>query len=304
MANIPRVALIDRSLQIEDMTEDGQGGYRALLRELRRLGHIDGQTITIERWTGRGLTDEAYAELARRIADTRPNVVIGRGGDAIVNFGAATTTVPYVGVGTFPEEFHDRLARPGGNITGFDFTAGGAAYTKMVQLLHDAVPSASRIAFLGTRGWWQDKRFGSAARLGAVLTLEPVFVDQPITEATIQGAFVLLAGFDAVYVASALGLDVHFQRVSELMLAARLPAIGTSNRLPQAGLLMGYSANGPDIFRRAAGYVDRILKGDDPADLPVQQPMKFDFVINLKTARALGITLPPALLIQATEFIE
>ena len=151
-ARIPRVALVDRGEVPANMTEAGHPYWGALLGELRRLGYVDRESISIERWTGRGKTNAEFAELARDVVATRPDVIVARSAGNIRNFRAATATIPIVGLGTFPDDLFARIARPGGNVTGMDATAGGAVHQKRFQLLHDAMPSATRIAMLGQNG--------------------------------------------------------------------------------------------------------------------------------------------------------
>ncbi len=211
-------------------------------------------------------------------------------------------------IGTYPDGAYASLARPGGNITGVEGSLGDQFYAKHVQLLHDAVPAASRIAWLGSRSLW-DRGSAAGARAGAEqlgLTLVPVIVDTPVNEATIRQAFNEMArqAFDALYVAPSTGVYVHHKLVAELVAAARLPAAGRHRQYAEAGLLMTYGPSISANFERGAWYVDQILKGANPAETPIEQPTTIDFIVNLKTARELGLTLPPEIMIRATEFIE
>ena len=215
-----------------------------------------------------------------------------------MNLEAVNTDTPIVGVGTFPASFLGRLAQPGGNITGLDISSNGGLYEKMVQLLRDAVPSISRIAYFGPSDWWETEHLGGAARRGAEqlgLSLTPVIVDRPTTEENVRRAFAELTkqGFDAVYVSSETDLSTHHKTIAAMMKAAMLPAVTLHRQYARAGLLMSYTSNPPDLYRRAAGFVDRILKGEYPATMPIEQPNTFDFTVNLNTAKALGLTLPP-----------
>ena len=307
-ARLPRVALVARQT-ITEMAEGGHPNWSALLGELRRLGHIEGQTIAFERWSVRGLSTEQGALAARQVVATHPDVVVVTGGNRITRFIAATTAIPIVGIGTFPPEFHANLAQPGGNVTGFDFTGGGAVYSKAVQHLRDAVPTISRVAYLAPRVNWDNPAVGGRARAAADalhLSLVHVPLDRPIDEAGIRAAFLTITGqeFDAIYVPSNSGVIAHKRTVAESVAAARLPTISSNRELTEAGLLMSFDTNVLDLMRGAAGYVDRILKGADPGELPIQQPTVFDFVVNLATARELGITLPLKTLYAATEVIE
>lgn len=307
-STMPRIALYDWGASPVSMTEDGHPYWGALLRELRRLGYVAGKTITIDRWSGGGRGVDEVHRQARNIVDTQPDLIVPRGTIPIKAFMAATTKIPIVGIGTFPADSYASLARPGGNITGIEGSLGAEFYAKLIELLHDAVPTASRIAWLGTQDTW-DLGHGLGARLGAEklsLTLSPVFVDFPVNEAAIRQAFDSMTrqGFDALYISPTNSVYVHHRLVAELATAAHLPAAGRQRQYAESGLLMTY---GPIIsanFERAAWYVDQILKGANPADMPIEQPTKIEFIVNLKTARELGIALPPSIMIRATKIIE
>ena len=302
-----RIAFVDRSEDVANMTEAGHPYWGALISELRRLGHIEGESITIERWSGEGVSVDRIAALARTVAASQPDLVVARGGRLIRAFRAATETIPTVGLGGFPADIS--LARPGGNITGFSARTDPAINGKRIQLLHDAVPTASRIGVVGRRSDWESNENTAALRAGANqlgLTLIPALIEDPLGEATIQQAFKSLDGqnVEAVYFASASSSLPYVELVADLALRTGLPTMTTQRPYTEAGFLMTYGTDIPNLYRGAAGYVDRILAGQNPGELPIQLPMRFDFIINLKTADALGITIPPKIMIFATEFIE
>ena len=307
-ARLPRVALMARADVPEEMVEGRHPYWGALLGGLRDLGHVDGQTISVERWSGSGMTDDAYAVLCQRVVATRPDIFVARGRLSIENTRKATSTIPIVGLGGFPDDLLSRLARPGGNTTGIAAVFGTMLLAKMLQLLHDAVPSASRIAWLGQQNRWRsslsDTTRAGAEQLG--LTLVPALYEEPATEAKIRSAMASVADQDihAVYVH---GSQQHFplrEFIADLMLSARLPAISLQLEHARAGLLMSYAPDYAEHYRRLATYVDKILKGADPGELPIEQPTIIKLVLNLKTATALGITLPFRTLAFATEYIE
>jgi len=307
LAPLPRVALIEQGDITANMVEGGHPYWSALLSRLRELGYVEGETIAIERWSGRGTTADGFAELSRRIVGTTPDLIVARGRNAIRNTRSATTEIPIVGLGTFPTDLQARLARPGGNTTGISASFGSALYSKMVQILHDAVPTASRFAIFGPREWWAryEKTVQNAAmQLG--ITLVPVFVEEPVTEATIRSAVGSIAGQEihAVYISASLDLYTHRDFLAAQIATTRLPAIAFQLEHAAAGQLISYAPDFIGSYRRLATYVDRILKGADPGELPIEQPTEIKLVVNLKTARALGVTLPPAIMIQATEIIE
>ena len=219
-----------------------------------------------------------------------------------------TQTIPIVFTGGDPvgRGFVSNLARPGGNVTGMATTTGAELVGKRLQLLVETVPTVRRVGYLGPRRSWEaaEGALRSAASVLGV-TLVPVFFDEPVEENDIRRAFADLVdnGVQA-YVRGQAQVNARVQLFADLALENRLSAIAANSPFPRLGGLMSYGANAPDFTRRAGGYIARILDGAYPGDLPVQQPTVFDFVINLKTARELGITIPPAIMIRATEFIE
>lgn len=305
---LPRIALVDRGELQSNMVEGGHPYWGSLLSGLRALGYVEGETIAVERWSGRDRTNGEFAEFARLAVDTLPHVIVVRGITSIGIFAAASQTIPIVGLGTFPTGSFETLSRPGGNLTGISVAAGGQVYTKLVQLLADSVPDLSRIAWVGQRDNWEGQ-LGDAARLGARrldVSLELVPVVGPLTGAAVRHAFAALSreDFDAVYVSPHTELFAHRAVVAEEVAKVGLPAVALQRQYAQAGLLISYSANLQNIYRHAASYVDRLLNGASPSDMPIEYPTVFDYVINLKTARELGLTIPPEIMIQATEFIE
>ena len=184
----------------------------------------------------------------------------------------------------------------------------GEIFAKQVELLHDAVPTTSRIGWLGPKNFWTHPLTAAARsaaeRLG--LALAPMLIDYPIGKSTIQRAFGGMADrtTDTLFVTPAADVFLQRETVVASAASARLPAISLQREYAELGLLMSYFTNEAERFRDAAGYVDRILRGANPADLPVQRPRKFDFIVNLKTASELGLTIPPTIMTAATEFIE
>jgi putative ABC transport system substrate-binding protein len=275
---------------------------------LRELGWVEGQNLVIEwrRTEGRNeLLHDFAAELVRLGVEV---IVVGGGEPAVRAAMHATSTIPIVmGVSAAPVEtgLVTSLARPGGNVTGLSIMApeGGG---KRLELLKDAVPQASRIAVLwnatfpGKALEWQATQ---AAAQAVGVTLHSVEVRRPDD---FNDAFATIARErpDALIVFSEPLALAHKQRIVDFTTQHRLPMISETREFAEAGGLMTYGASLPALFHRAAYYVDRILKGKKPADLPVEQPWKFEFVINLKTAEALGLTLPPHLLAFANEIIR
>jgi putative ABC transport system substrate-binding protein len=278
----------------------------AFLQRLRELGWIEGQSIAIEYRWAEGRTERA-AEIAAELVARKVDVIVTSGTAVVVAVKQATSVIPIVfaaagdpvGTGLVAS-----LARPGGNVTGLSLQLTDLA-AKRLELLREVAPSLGRLAILANVGGpavlLDMREVEAAARtLGFEVIKLEVRRDDDIAP-----AFEALKGrAEALYVANDPLVDTQRIRISTLALAARLPTMYGSRGHVEAGGLMSYGTNFPDMFRRAADLVDKILKGAKPADLPVEQPTKFELVINLKTAKALGLTVPPLLLARADEVIE
>jgi putative ABC transport system substrate-binding protein len=278
----------------------------AFVQRLRELGWIEGPTIAIEyRWAEgrRGRAAEIAAEFVRLKVD----VIVTEGASSVVAAKPATSVIPIifaaagdpVGSGLVAS-----LARPGGNVTGLSVQAPDLA-GKRLEILREVVPGLRRLAIMGHVGNPTDVLQRAEAQAAAhTLGLEVVPAEIRRAE-DIEPAFEALKGrADALHVFGDPLLATNRIRINTLAQGARLPTIYNYREFVAAGGLMSYGPNFPDLFRRAAEYVDKILRGAKPGDLPVQQPTKFDLVINLKTAKALGLEIPPMLLARADEVIE
>jgi putative tryptophan/tyrosine transport system substrate-binding protein len=278
----------------------------AFVQRLRELGWIDGRTIAIEvRWAqGR---PAALAEIAAELVGLKVDVIVTTGTPQVLAVKQRTSIIPIVfAVAGDPvgNKLVASLARPGGNITGLSLQQTDLG-NKRLELLREVVPDLRRLAIIGNVGnpsipLEMDDVRAAAQMLGVdVVTLDIRRAED------ISPAFDALKGrADALYVASDLLVVANRVRINTLALTMRLPTIYNSREYVELGGLMAYGSNFLDMFRRAAEYVDKILRGTKPADLPVEQPTKFDLVINLTTAKALGLTVPPALLARADEVIE
>ena len=309
-ARLPKVALVAREGTTADMTLEGDALWKAVLQELRRLGYVEGETITIRRWSGASRRRHGYRMFFRRVVDSKPDVIIARGERATRSLQIRTEKIPIINVGRFPAEWHfvESLQSPGGNITGISDAPPEEMFVKQVELLHDALPEISRVAWLGPKRHW-DHPLGQATLSAAKKSgfiLVPMLIEYPIEEASIQRAFQGWkdAKIEALFVASSVDMFRYRNTVVELATEAELPAISLQREYAELGLLMSYLTDEAARYGKAAHYVDQILRGGSPADLPVQVPILFDLVINLKTAQALGITMPPSIMMQATEIIE
>jgi putative ABC transport system substrate-binding protein len=282
--------------------------FEAFRQGLRELGYVEGQNIVLEpRWA-----EGQYARYPALVADLvrlKVGVIVVVGGTATKAAKEVTRTVPIVmslvvdpvGSGLIPS-----LAHPGGNVTGTSIMAPDLV-GKQLELLMEVVPKISRVAVLwnpdNPGGVPQLRQTEAAARaLGVRLqTLEargPHELDSAFAAMTRERAGALVILNDAI-----LGVNLSKQ-IAELAAKSRLPAVHGEPEYAQAGGLMVYGANRLDLERRAATFVDKILKGAKPADLPIEQPSKFELIINLKTAKALGLTIPPSLLQRADRVIE
>jgi len=280
----------------------------AFRQGLRELGYVEGQNIAIEWRSAEGKADRLPG-LAAELVRFKVDVIVTGGAGATRPAKDATATIPIVmAQDSDPVEsgFVTTLARPGGNVTGLS-TLHPAISVKRLELLKEVLPRLSRVAFFGTSTWAGNAHGLRETELAAGalgVKLQYLDVSDPKDfEIAFQAA---RKGQAEAVVMQVWGpvLSPRRKEVAELAVKSRLPTIYRDREQVEAGGLLAYGPNIPDLFRRAATYVDRILKGAKPADLPVQQPTRFELVINLKTAKALGLTIPPSLLLRADEVIE
>jgi putative ABC transport system substrate-binding protein len=277
----------------------------AFVQRLRELGWIEGRTVAIEyRWAeGRS---ERYDEISAELVQLKVDVIVTHGA-AVGAAQRATSVIPIifavagdpVGGGLVAG-----LARPGGNVTGLSLQQADIA-SKRLALLREIVPGLRRVAILGNAGNSAsvlDMR--EAQTTAGALGLDAATFEIRRSEDIAPVFEALKRHTDAVYVVSDPLVITNQTRINILTLAARLPAIHGNRELVQTGGLISYAPSFPDLFRRAAEYVDKILRGARPGDIPVEQPTKFDLVVNMITAQALGLTVPPMLLARADEVIE
>jgi putative ABC transport system substrate-binding protein len=297
---IPRIGWLTNSLVHAPNVEAFRAGMRA-------AGYAD---VRLELRAAAGQNDRLPALAAELIARD-VDVIVTDGGPAATAAKQATATVPIV-IGAASSEFVVReglvgsLARPGGNVTGFTISTGPELYGKRLELLHEALPGLSRLIVV-----WNPRNEGARVSLQAVegaartLGIQVQSIAAPDMEEMERGV-----GGAARNAPGALLIvaDAFFwsqrARIVSLTSRLRLPGMFPERDFAVAGGLMAYGISVTDNFRRAAGYVDRILRGARPADLPVEQPTRFDFVVNLKTARTLGLVMPPSLLLRADQLLE
>jgi putative ABC transport system substrate-binding protein len=289
---------------------DARLSREALLQELRSLGYVAGQNIIIEYRTADGRI-ERLPELADDLVRMKVDLILAGATPAGRAAQQATKTIPIV-VSAMGDPVQDglvaSLAHPGGNITGNTFL-GPELVPKRVALLRELVPGISRLAVLRHPGVFGEATmqemltgFTSAA---VTLSLQFQFFDVDAPD-DIEGAFAKMGDVraDALFQFPSTMLFGERRRIVELAERYRLPAMFNAREFVQLGGLAAYGANIDELFRRSAFYADKILKGAKPSDLPVEQPTKFEFALNLKTAKALGVAVPPMLLARADEVIE
>jgi putative ABC transport system substrate-binding protein len=272
---------------------------------LRELGYVEGKNLVIEYRFTDGSTDP-LPRLAAELVRLKVDVILASAGPAAVAVESVTNTMPIVFAGVIdPVAFGlvPNLAHPGGNVTGLALSSADLAGKRM-QLLKEVVPKLTRVAVL-----WHPanpsnppqvkEAQASVGALGLQLQLLPVGGPDDFEAAfeAARGAGGLLQADDVLF-------TTYRARLVNLAISSRLPAIYAIKEFPDVGGLMSYGAHLPDLYRRAAGYVDKILKGAKPGDLPVEQPTKFELIINLKTAKELGLEIPPSVLLRADEVIQ
>jgi putative tryptophan/tyrosine transport system substrate-binding protein len=277
----------------------------AFVQRLRELGWVEGRTVAIEyRWAeGRS---ERYIDIAAEFVRLKVDVIV-TGGSAVAATKQVTSTIPIVfaiAVDPVGSGLVASLARPGGNATGLSVQSTELA-GKRLEILREALPNLHRLALIGDVGY-----AGSMLEISEVqAAARKVGVDIEVLEirsaADIAPAFqALKGGAQALYVCPGALVNANFARINTFAMGARLPAFHASRDFLGGGGLMSYGSNQADQFRHAADFVDKILKGTKPADLPVEQPTKFELVINLTTVKALGLTIPETFLARADEVIE
>jgi putative tryptophan/tyrosine transport system substrate-binding protein len=278
----------------------------AFLQRLRELGWIEGRNLAVEyRWAeGR---DQRAAELAAELVRRKVDIIVVNGTPQILAAKEATSTIPVVFVGAgdpLGTDLVASLARPGGNLTGLSLQQTDTS-TKRLELLREVVPGLRRLAILAHVGSPNAVlEMDEIQRTAGALSVEVVALKIRQAAEIAPAVETIKGRVDALYVASAPLLTTNRVRINTLALAARLPTMHSFREWVEAAGLMSYGPNFPDLFRRAADLVDKILRGAKPADIPVEQPTKFDLVINMTTAKALGLDVPPTLLARADEVIE
>ena len=282
----------------------------AFLQGLHELGYTEGQNVAIERQYAAGSSDR-LRELAAELVRRKPDIIVAFSTTAARPAKQATDTIPIVAVGMadpVADELVASLARPGGNVTGTTFL-GPELVAKRLQLLREVVPGLSRVAALWHPHAYSERTMAgvlneievAARTLGLQLQLVPAVGPDDLVS-----AFAAMARehADALIVMPSPMLFSEYGRIVSIAASSRLPAMGAAREFVDLGGLMSYGVNLPDLARQTATYVDKILKGAKPADLPVEQPIKFELVINLKTARELRLAISREFLLVADDVVE
>jgi putative ABC transport system substrate-binding protein len=279
--------------------------YSAFLEGMRGLGYSEGRNLVFEyrhvdgKW-------ERLPELAREVADSKPDVILTGINIQTREARKATRTIPIVmtvGTGVVEEGFVASLARPGGNITGVTWDVGLEVMPKRFDFLKEAVPGLSRVAVLWDQGQDTAGFKDAIAQGGKAAGLTLIWIDYNDDHEQMFKAAVREKA-QAIFTGGGARFFRHRKAIAELATKHRLPDTHYSGEFVEAGGLMSYAPNLPDLFRRAALYVDKILRGANPAELPIERPVKLDLWINLATARTLGLKIPQSLLVRADRVIE
>jgi putative tryptophan/tyrosine transport system substrate-binding protein len=305
-----RVTFISPATPVSELTESGFRAFRAFLIELRRLGYFEGQNLILDRYSGEG-RPERYADRARDAVARQPDVVLAVGNAIPRHLQRALATIPIVALVTDPIAggLSTSLARPSGNLTGVSIDAGIEIWGKRLALLKETVLRLSSAGFLCSKRLWDDQGLmtplrDAATKLG--VSLVACALEGPLQEAEYRRVFAAFPQdrLDALVVSPEAENFTHRKLIVELVAKAKLPAIYPLREYVELGGLMAYAADLADIYRQAARQIDQILKGAKPSDIPFYQQTRFELVANLKTAHALGITIPATVLARADEVIE
>jgi putative ABC transport system substrate-binding protein len=279
-----------------------------LLAALRALGYVEGQNLVVEPRWAEGRVDRLPG-LARELVQLKVDVIVAIGGGALRPLRDATTTIPIVMVaGWNPDPvaagFVASLTRPGGNITGVLIAAEDTLAGKRLELIKEAVPRSTRIGLLSRGDAGSQTQVQEAEKAASLLGVKLVVGEVQNREYDRAFARIAAERPGALLVVSSPFFFRDMSRIIALAAKHRLPAIYDWRENADEGGLMAYGSSLAERSRRAAAYVDRIFKGANPAELPVEQPTKFDLVVNLRTAKELGLTIPPSLLLRADQVIE
>ena len=305
---IPRIGFLSRDLHPADSRAASPHNLEAFRQGLRELGYIEGKNIVIEYRYADGRSERLPA-LTEELVRLNVEVIVAESSQSAREAKKVTTTIPIImasGADPVAIGLVSSLARPGGNVTGLT-NLTPALLGKRLELLKEAVPKVSRFAVLDTVGSLAKPMFKEAEVAAQALGAKLQLIEVNIPDPDLEGAFQVMAKErigGLITGSGTLSLSLYRKKILDLVKQRRTPAIYPSVVWTDAGGLMHYGANIPDLYRRAATYVDKILKGAKPAELPVEQPKKFEFIINLKAAKEIGLIIPPNVLARADKVIK
>jgi putative tryptophan/tyrosine transport system substrate-binding protein len=278
----------------------------AFVSRLRELGYVEGRNLTLDFRTLEGRF-ERIPEILTDIVRLKPDVIFTATQLVGERHLQATAGIPVVTIANWSllkTGIVESLARPGGSVTGFIVDVDAEVEAKRLELLQEVVPGLKRIAYLGIPITWESPAGTHVRDAARRLRLSLFHAAYTGTDVQAASAVIETESADAVFVPVGTVSLANRQRIGELVAARRLPCIAGSSELAESGCLMSYGVDSIEVLRGAAGYVAKILEGAKPGDLPIQQPTKFELVINMKAARALGLTIPRAVLLRADRVIE
>jgi putative ABC transport system substrate-binding protein len=306
--SVPRIGFLSRDLHPSDSRAAAPRNLEAFREGLRQLGYVEGKNIIIEYRYADGRLERLPA-LAEELVRLKVDIIVADSSGSARAAKKVTTTIPVVmATGSDPigSGLIASLARPGGNVTGLT-NIDAELRGKRLEILKETVPKVSRFAFLDDDDRVDMNQFKNAQEAAQALGVKLERVEVKTANPDIDAAFrVMLKERLGGLITSGgfLSTTLHRKRILQLAEQNRMPAIYPNERWMDDGGLMYYGVNTPDLYRRAATFVDKILKGTKPTDLPVEQPMKFDFVISLKAAERIGLTVPPNVLVRANKVIR
>jgi putative ABC transport system substrate-binding protein len=309
-ARVYRIALHHPSNPTSELSENGGiPYYRVFFEELRRLGYVEGRNLTVSRYSSGGRTEQ-YADLAREVVRTSPDVIVTVTSRMVLNFKAASSTIPIVAITGDPVAFGvaASLARPGGNSTGATSDTGPEYYAKSVQVLKEAVPTLSTLGFIAPPTAWGSP-LGLAMREAApqlgIMQLIPGLLER-YEEAEYRNAFGMMAQrhVDAVLTSDQAEHFTHRRLIVELAETYSLPTMTPWLENVEIGGLIAYGPDRKGMYRYLASCVDKVLRRENPGEIPIYQSVSFKLANNLKTAKALGLVIPASVVARADEVIE
>jgi ABC-type uncharacterized transport system substrate-binding protein len=302
-----RIGFLFEALRVADIDRSQDNPFSQALSE---MGYTEGQNLLVEVRSAEGRIERIPGIVAEFVR-LGVEVIVVSTSRVAHRVKQATSTVPIVitSGSTLAElGLVQSLARPGGNVTGLSIDAGPEIEAKRLELLREVAPGISRVAFVGSKADWEGPMGQAVQDGGRILALRLVLAEHPVsaTRPDYEAALAVVTRErpDALFAAAGGPGFAYRQVLVEFAAKNRLPAVAPYREFPVAGGLMSYGPSLADLYRRAAGYVAKILKGAKPADLPIEQPTKFKLVINLKTAKALGLAISPSVLARADEIIH